>query len=140
MGHTRLGRLPRTLKWQEGIGLVGAGVATADIAAATLHASKDGLEDAARDPALLHSFWLLTQIPLCARRADFVEELAKICASVAGEPSLMELVGGLSDAVDTHVYRVGGRTDLGEMAQMGAAETLASVLGDRKSTRLNSSH
>ena len=33
--------------------------------------------------------------------------------------------------MDAHVYRVGGRTDLGEMAQMGAAETLTSVLGQR---------
>ena len=89
MGHTRLGRLPRTRKWQDVIGLVGAGVDTADIAAATLDASKEGLEDAARDPALLHSFWLLTQLPLCARRADFVEELAKIGVSVVAEPSLM---------------------------------------------------
>jgi hypothetical protein len=129
MGHTRLGRLPRTRKWQEVVGLVGASADTAEIAAATLDASKLGLEDAARDPALVHSFWLLTQIPLCARKADFIGELAKIGVSISGEVTLMELVGGLSDAVDAHVYRVGGRTDLGEMAQMGAAETLSSVLG-----------
>jgi len=131
MGHTRLGRLPRTKQWQEVVGLVGAGADTADIAAATLEASKLGLEDAARDPALLHSFWLLTQLPLCARKGDFVAELAKIGVSITGEATLMELVGGLSDAVDAHVYRVGGRTDLGEMAQMGATETLSSVLGQR---------
>src|SRR5260370_19344083 len=131
MGHTRLGRLPRTRKWQEVVGLVGAGADTADIAAATLDASKLGLEDAARDPALLHSFWLLTQWPLCAGKADFVAELAKIGVSIAGDATLMELVGGISDAVDAHVYSVGGRTDLGEMAQMGAAETLTSVLGQR---------
>ena len=140
MGHTRLGRLPRTRNWQAVIGLVGAGADTAEIAAATLDASKDGLEDAARDPALLHSFWLLTQLPLCARRADFVEELARIGVSVADEPSLMELVGGLSDAVDAHVYRVGGRTDLGEMAQMGAAETLASLLGQRTTSLFETTH
>jgi hypothetical protein len=131
MGHTRLGRLPRTRKWQDVVGLLGAGADTADVAAATLDASKRGLEDAARDPALVHSFWLLTQLPLCARKADFVEELAKLGVSVAAEPTLMELVGGLSDAVDDHVYRKGGRTDLGEMAQMGAAETLTSVLSQR---------
>lgn len=140
MGHTRLGRLPRTRNWQDVIDLVGAGVATADIAAATLNASKGGLEDAARDPALLHSFWLLTQLPLCARRDDFIGELSKIGVSVDTEPSLMELVGGFADAVDAHVYRVGGRTDLGEMAQMGAAETLASVLGQRTTNLFGSTH
>ena len=131
MGHTRLGRLPRTRKWQEVIGLVGAGANTAKVAAATLEASKRGLENAARDPALVHSFWLLTQLQLCARKADFVQELAKVGVSVTGDPTLMELVGSLSDAVDEHVYRQGGRTDLGEMAQMGAAETLTAVIGQR---------
>jgi len=131
MGHTRLGRLPRTRQWQEVVSLVGAGANTAEVAAATLEASKRGLENVASDPALLHSFWLLTQIPLCARKGDFVTELAKIGVSVTGEATLMELVGGLSDAVDAHVYRMGGRTDLGEMAQMGAAETLSSVLTQR---------
>jgi len=51
--------------------------------------------------------------------------------AVTSEPTLMELVGGFSDAVDQHVYRTGGRTDLGEIAQMGAAETIAAVLGER---------
>ncbi len=60
--------------------------------------------------------------------------------SVVAEPSLMELVGGLSDAVDAHVYRVGGRTDLGEMAQMGAAETLASILGQRTTSLFETTH
>ena len=73
-------------------------------------------------------------MPLCARREDFVASLAKIGVTVADEPSLMELVGGLSDAVDEYVYRVGGRTDLGEIAQMGAAETLTAVLGQRTET------
>jgi restriction endonuclease S subunit len=50
MGHTRLGRLPRTRKWQDVIGLIGAGVATADIAAATLEAFfSDGERRASTD-------------------------------------------------------------------------------------------
>jgi hypothetical protein len=138
MGHTRLGRLPRTRAWQDVVGLVGAGADTADIAAATLDASMRGLEHAARDPALLRSFWLLTQLPLCARKTDFVEELAHVGVSVTGEPTLMELVGGFSDAVDAHIHLKGGRTDLGEMAQMGAAETLTSVLGQRTASLFGS--
>lgn len=129
MGHTRLGRLPRTQKWQEVVDLIRKHADTGHIAAAALDASKRGLEDVARDPALVRSFWLLTQLPLCARRENFPEELKKIGLSVDAEPTLMELVGGFSDAVDDHVYHTGGRTDLGEMAQMGAAETLTAILG-----------
>src|SRR5712692_3950092 len=42
MGHIRLGRLPKTRKWQEVVGLVDAGADTAGIAAATLDASRRG--------------------------------------------------------------------------------------------------
>jgi hypothetical protein len=131
MGHIRLGRLPRTRKWQQVIALMGAGAEAPEVAAATLDASNRGLKGAATDPALVHSFWLLTQLPLCARKSNFVQELSKIGVSVAAEPTLTELVGGLSDAVDTHLHRTGGRTDLGEMAQIGAAESLTAVLGER---------
>jgi len=131
MGHIRLGRLPRTRNWQEVIDLIATQADTAEIAAATLDASKRGLEQAASDPALVQSFWLLSQLPLCARKPSYIGELADLGVPVTNEPTLMELVGGFSDAVDQHVYRTGGRTDLGEMAQMGAAETIASVLGER---------
>jgi hypothetical protein len=123
--------LPRTRKWQEVIDLIATRADTAEIAAATLDASKRGLEQAASDPALVQSFWLLSQLPLCARKPSYISELADRGVPVTNEPTLMELVGGFSDAVDQHVYRTGGRTDVGEMAQMGAAKTIASVLGER---------
>jgi hypothetical protein len=131
MGHIRLGRLPRTRKWQQVVGLLDAGADTPQIAAATLNAAERGLEQAARDPALVHSFWLLSQLPLCARKADFVAELNNVGIRVSSAPTILELVGGFADAVDDHVRRTGGRTDLGEMAQMGATESLTSVLRER---------
>lgn len=131
MGHIRLGSLPRTRKWQQVVELLDAGAGTAEIAAATLDAAKRGLEQAARDPALVHSFWLLTQLPHYASGDDFVAELSKAGITASSAPTLLELVGGLSDAVDNHVRTTGGRTDLGEIAQMGAAESLASILRER---------
>jgi hypothetical protein len=46
---------------------------------------------------------------------------------VSAAPTLLEVVGGFSDAVDDHIRRTAGRTDLGEMAQMGAAELSPAV-------------
>lgn len=48
--------------------------------------------------------------------------------AVRGSPSLLETIGALSAAVDRHVDRSGGRTDLGELAQHAAAESLAILL------------
>jgi len=131
MGHIRLGNLPRTRKWQQVVGLLDSEAGTPQIAAAALDAAKRGLEQAARDSALVHSFWLLSQLPLCARRDNFVRELNSVGLNVSSAPTLLELVGSFSDAVDDHVRKTGGRTDLGEMAQMGAAESLTSVLRER---------
>ena len=80
-------------------------------------------------PRWAHSFWLLTQIPLAARSPDFAVSLERLGLRVGPEPTLMDVVGAFSQAVDQHVGRVGGRTDLGEMAQHAAAESLAAVAG-----------
>ncbi|MEP6961269.1 MAG: hypothetical protein ABI995_04280 [Acidobacteriota bacterium] len=131
MGHIRLGNLPRTRKWVQVVDLLQAGASTERVAAATLEASKRGLEDAARDPALTYSFWLLTQLPLCARADDFVTALNKTGITVTSSPTLLELVGGFTDAIDDHIRKTGGRTDLGEIAQMGATETVTFLLRER---------
>jgi hypothetical protein len=50
---------------------------------------------------------------------------------VSRPPSLAELIGAFSDAVDNYVRRHGTRSDLGEMAHMGATESLAADVGRR---------
>jgi hypothetical protein len=139
MGHVRLGDLPRTKEWRQVVALLNAGASTEEIAAATLAASKQGLEEAASDPALLRSFWLLTQLPLCARADDFVAALGEAGIRVDSTPTLFELVGAFTDAVDDHVREKGGRTDLGEIAQMGAAESITAVLRERTASLFGTS-
>ena len=124
MGHVRLGRLPATRKWQQVVSLLARGAPLGQIAGASAEAAENSLEHARRDPALLQAFWLLTQIPLAARSPDFSGNLQRLGLSISGSPSLMETVSAFSDAIDRHVERRGGRTDLGEMAQNAAAEVL----------------
>jgi hypothetical protein len=71
----------------------------------------------------------LTQIPLAARSSDFIASLRKLGIEVQAEPTLVAVIGAFSEAVDGHLKRVGGRTDLGEMAQLAAAESLSAVAG-----------
>ena len=128
MGHIRLGTLPRTRQWIQVLDLIGGGAGTPVVAAATMDASERGLISAAKDPGLVYTVWLLTQVPLAARSKDFVARLRKLGLKVSDSPSLLEVVGAFTGAVDAHLRRTGGRTDLGEMAQMAASEAL-SVLG-----------
>jgi hypothetical protein len=134
MGHTRLGDIPRTRKWQEVVGLLACGAGTAQVANATIAAAERGLNLAAEDKALVETVWLLTQLPLAARAKglkEFVGALRQAGLQVSDEPGVMEVVGAFSDAIDARVSNNGGRTDLGEMAQMAASETIANVLGTR---------
>jgi hypothetical protein len=127
MGHIRLGTLPRTRKWIQVLDLIGAGAGTQEVAAATMEASQRGLVKAAKDHGLVHTVWLLTQILLAARGENFVAGLRRLGLEVSNSPSLLEVVGAFTGAVHAHLRRSGGRTDLGEMAQMAAAETLTAL-------------
>lgn len=131
MGHVRLGNLPRTRKWQQVVGLIQGGAGTAQIANATISAAEKGLNIAAEDRGLVETIWLLTQLPLAARSEDFPSYLRKAGIDVSDSPTLMEIVGALTDTIDARLGQNGGRTDLGEMAQMAAAETISKEIGSR---------
>lgn len=143
MGHTRLGDLPRTRRWGEVVGLLANGAGAEQIANATLNAAERGLHLAADDKALVETVWLLTQLPLAARAKDmngFVVALRQAGVQVSDQPGVMEIVGAFSDAIDARISNNGGRTDLGEMAQMAASETIAKVLGERTPGSLFGTH
>src|SRR5262249_44400875 len=49
--------------------------------------------------------------------------------NVSSRPTLLEIVAAFTSAVDHHVRESGKRSDLGEMAQHAASETLAFLAG-----------
>jgi hypothetical protein len=130
MGHIRLGNLPKTKKWNQVVHLIAAGADVDRVAAASADAAERGLERASHDEGLGHAFWLLTQIPQAARQPNFSERLWELgFTGLSSKPTLFEIVAAFTRAVDGHVRDRGKRTDLGEMAQHAAAETLASLAG-----------
>jgi hypothetical protein len=127
MGHIRLGDLPRTRRWIQVLDLVGGGAGAPRVAAATLEAAQMGLANASKDPGLIQTVWLLTQVPLAARAENFVGHLRHLGLEVSNSPSLLDVAGAFTGAVDHHLRERGGRTDLGEMAEMAAAESLIAL-------------
>src|SRR5262249_410581 len=119
----------RSRKWQQVVDELRLGLDIGSIAAATADAAENSLRRASHDPAFLESFWLLTQIPLAARGPGFAGDLRRLGLHVSDRPSLLDLASAFSDAVDRHTREQGGRTDLGEMAQMAAVESLTSIVG-----------
>ena len=129
MGHVRLGRLPQTRTWQRVVGLLGVAAPANLIASASAAAAERAIGRAASDPALTHTIWLLTQLPLAARTPDFPAALRVLGLQIDTTPTFLGVIGAFTDAVDREAVRVGGRTDLGELAQQAAAESLTAVAG-----------
>lgn len=133
MGHMQLSGLPRTKAWKRVIELLEEAGSLSEIASATLFAAQKGLDEAHNDPGLVHSYWLLTQIASAARSEDFVEGLRDCGLQISDSPTPLELASSISDRVDQLLCASGGRTDLGEMSQLAAVETVTSVIGEESS-------
>lgn len=131
MGHIRLGELPRTRKWSQVVALLEGGAGTAQVANATINAAEKEIRSAGQDKGVVETVWLLSRLPLAARSDNFAEALRNCGLSVSDSPGLMEIIGAVSDVIDSRMPNCKGRTDLGEMAQMAAAETLTAVIGGR---------
>jgi hypothetical protein len=129
MGHQHLGTLPGSRRWRQVIELISGGADVQDVAAVTSAAAERQMADASNDPAVKHAVWLLTQIPTAARKSDFAAELRKLGLRVGDRPTLLEVATAMTDAVDRYVAKTGGRTDIGEMAQLSAVESLNVVAG-----------
>jgi hypothetical protein len=128
MGHQLLGLLPATRSWTAVVGRIAAGADTAEVAAATASAAESSLARASDDPTLRHAFFLLARIPLAARETSLGPALRALGLRTVEQPSLVEVVSAMVATLD-EAASTGQRTDLGEMAMLAAAESLASMAG-----------
>jgi hypothetical protein len=142
MGHTRLGTVPKTRKWNEIVELVAGRTLTGDvarttvsigaIAAQTLDAAQKGLDRANDDPGVRYTFYLMTQVALASRTTDWEGALAKHGIHLPGDSTVFDLAAEVQDAIDRYLSRTPlGPTDLSEIAQQSAGEALTTLAGSR---------
>lgn len=136
MGHTRLGKIPTTLKWNEVVSLIaGTGVMgsspDADIStitARTLDAAQGALDKSVDDPGVRYTFYLLTQIALASRKDNWETALAAHGLRIANTQTVFDFTAEVQEAIDRHVrLSPRGSTDISEMAQQAAGEALLSL-------------
>jgi hypothetical protein len=141
VGHTRLGPIPKTHKWNElieevtGTRLTASSVPTAAItidaiAARTLDAAQKSLKKVADDPGVRYTFYLLTQVALASRIANWEVGLGEHGISLSSDSTIFDLTIEVQGAIDRYLSRSpSGATDLSEMAQQSAGEALMSLAG-----------
>ena len=128
MGHFQLGTLSRSKKWQQVVEQLESGADVGAIAGASAEAAEAALSGAADDPVFGNALWLLTQIPLAARGPEYAKDLEALGLHLSNTPSLFDLTSAISDAIDDRARAGGGRTDLGEMAQLALIESLTAAV------------
>lgn len=128
MGHIRLGVLPRSRKWTQVVELLLSGASDKQIAAASADAADTALSRASDDPVFREAVWYLVNLPLAARAPAYLAGLRELGLPVGEPPSLFGLTASIASALDDHARESGGRTDLGEMAQMALVESLVATI------------
>jgi hypothetical protein len=145
LGHQRLGDIPKTQKWANVVAKVTAGGQGAagvvaspeliqELAAETLDAAETGLLKSINDQGLRFTFYLLTQIVLAARETNWQASLAGLGIQLTDDASLYDLTSEVQIAIDDHLSKHGGSTDVGEMAQKAAGEAITRLAGLKANT------
>ncbi len=133
MGHSRLGSLPRTHKWKEVVGLIAIGAGAEQIANAVIRAAERGLMAFGHHAGLVEAIWSLTQLTAAARDPHlvFAESLRMRGFDVPDAPILPAVLAAVAERIDRSMPNSQGRTDLGEIAQCAAVETVNQIVTQR---------
>lgn len=141
MGHTRLGTIPKSQKWDQLVAYVldprnqqsvtGLAGNVSVIANRTLDAAQQGLTQAINDPGLSFTFYLLAETVLAVRTAQWQKRLGELGLNVTNQSTVFDLAAEFQGVVDDHLSSKGAASDYSEIAQRAAGEALTELLGSR---------
>jgi hypothetical protein len=140
MGHTRLGKIPKSQAWSavvETMAISGNAGSPAFkdnvalVAKRTLEAAQGGLDRLAEDRGLRFTFYLLAQVALAARTKEWQHHLAQVGLGLDGDATSFDLTAAFQARVDDFLAGEQGSTDISEIAQRAAGEALSEMLGKR---------
>ena len=134
MGHIRLGTLPQSKKWRDGVRLLDSSAPLEDVAEAAARASDSDLRRASEDPNFQFVAQLLVTLPLLARAPEFEAAMADLGIDRAALGSVTALLAGLNNAIGRQAFALGRSSDAGEMARSALLESLSVQMRDRLPT------
>ncbi len=130
MGHVRLGRLPKTIRWKRVVALIDE--STDDVPAVargTVAAAEDRLRQLARDPSLIHCFWLLARITAAARHDEFSPALLRLDLPIPTGRSALVYISQITDSVRHDLSPYTESSPLGELASIALRRALSETVG-----------
>ena len=133
MGHNRLGRLPKYVRWNQVVALLDtAPTHVQPLAAATALAADRYFRTLAGDPSLAYCFWLLARVTWAARSEDFTAELSSLGVSVDADVPAIGFIASLSDHVRIRLAQNPGSGPVSELASLALRRALTETVGIRE--------
>lgn len=140
MGHVRLGRLPKTLRWRQVLALLDEPALDASaVARATTLAAEMRLRALSNDPTLVHCFWILTRLATAARQPDFAGALSEIGIEARqGEP-ILAFIARISDQVRDEAAAHPESGHFATLASLALRRALSETIGQHGRSLFESS-
>ena len=140
MGHTELGYLPKSARWQVVATLLAQPHLDAPaVAIATANAAQDRLRQLRGDPSLAYCFWLLIRLAEAARSPDFVEAAARLGIAVRSDDAALTIIARAADRARVELNRYPKSGPFGEIASLALRRALTETVGTESRSLFGSS-
>jgi hypothetical protein len=130
MGHVRLGRLPKTHRWQQVLDLLVADPGDiGGVANATMRAAEKRLRELARDPSLAYCFWLVARVCWASRGTDFDNGLAELGIRLGEADSALGFIARVSGHARAELDKHPDSGPFSELASLAMRRALSETVG-----------
>lgn len=130
MGHTIVGELPKTRRWQQVFYLLQGPVANPSmVASATVRAAEKRLTQLRGDESLTYCFWLLTRLAAAAQGPDFQSDARQLGIDVHPDDHVLSLIAKVNDRAREELVLFPESGPFGDLAASALRSSLTDTLG-----------
>ncbi len=124
MGHTRLGRLPRTYRWKEVVSLLESGADLSSLADASFKAALSGFQLVPADSGFVTTIHSIIELAAAAREKDVASALESAGIDRESQSSSFSLLAAVSRKLSAELESAVPRSDAGKIARDAFVESL----------------
>lgn len=124
MGHIRLGRIPRTVRWKRVIDLLDHSANVASIAQASLEAAEKGLFAAPADEGFTRTLATAFDFLDAVQSKDISAALIEKGFQLPQDPTLLDFTVSFCQQVDSTTASLKSKSDLSEIAKSSFTEVV----------------
>jgi hypothetical protein len=124
MGHTRLGKLPRTYRWRQVINLLEQAVSLPELAQATFDAAQAGLACVPKDQGFTQTLTTIFEFIDGLQSRDPAAVLRQKGFALPNDASLFDYINSFKERADATISEVRLRSDVAEIAQNSFTQTV----------------